>query len=101
MKAITKKEKSSLFAAGIVKVEGSFNQNQCVKIKTLLKQDGDEKIIEIGKGIVNYSSIEINRLIGAKSSEIFEILGYVESEFIINRDNLAIYSSFQNKELKS
>ncbi|KAI7894657.1 glutamate 5-kinase [Mucor mucedo] len=76
--------KSSLFAAGIVDVEGSFVAQQAVNIAT---RQGDTVQV-IGKGIVNYSSIEVSRVKRCHSAEIANILGYVDSECIIHRDNL-------------
>lgn len=80
--------KSSLFAAGIVNVEGSFVAQQAVEI-AVQKKIGDqvEKVV-IGKGIVNYSSTEISRIKRCRSAEIPNILGYVDSDSVIHRDNL-------------
>jgi glutamate 5-kinase len=91
-RAISRKDKGSLFSAGIIKVQGSFNAQECVSIITTV----DGKEIQVGKGLVNYSSLEIQRLLGVKSKDIADILGYMESEYIIHRDNLAI----TNSELK-
>lgn len=74
---------SSLFAAGVVGVKGSFNAQQSVEIF-----DGD---VRVGKGIVNYSNGEIERMKGLKSTEIEAILGYIDMEYVIHRDNLAFY----------
>ncbi|OBZ86693.1 putative glutamate 5-kinase [Choanephora cucurbitarum] len=81
--------KGSLFAAGIVEVEGSFVAQQAVEIalrKTL--DNGQHETTVIGKGIANYSSTEINRIKRCHSTEIATILGYVDSECVIHRDNL-------------
>ncbi|CAG8437681.1 15520_t:CDS:2 [Acaulospora morrowiae] len=94
VRAITKVGlKSSLFAAGIVKVMGSFVVHQAVSlvIERPKKDDGGEiELVAIGKGLVNYSSTEISRIKGCKSTEIEEKLGYADSECVIHRDNLAI-----------
>ncbi|RIA94043.1 glutamate 5-kinase [Glomus cerebriforme] len=96
VKAVTKtKQKSSLFAAGIVKCEGNFVANQAVNLvfeKHHVNEHGEEtvELITIGKGLVNYSSSEISRIKGCKSHEIEEKLGYADSECVIHRDNLAI-----------
>lgn len=81
--------KSSLFAAGITDVEGSFVCQQAVDIvlkKTL--PDGSIEKVVIGKGLVNYTSIEIKRIKRCKSSEIPGILGYIDADCVINRENL-------------
>ncbi|KAI7901357.1 glutamate 5-kinase [Cokeromyces recurvatus] len=81
--------KSSLFAAGIVDVEGNFVAQQAVNIVLREKtKEGETKDIIIGKGLVNYPSIEINRIKHCRSTEIASILGYVDSECVIHRDNL-------------
>ncbi|KAJ1557315.1 hypothetical protein HK096_007979 [Nowakowskiella sp. JEL0078] len=100
VKAITGHIHSSLFAAGIVKVEGKFNAHQCVKLKYVVQRkividnrtDIEEEEIEIGKGLSNYAFHEVQKLMGCKSSEIEELLGYRESEFIIHRSNLVVTS---------
>ncbi|CAJ0840214.1 16953_t:CDS:2 [Entrophospora sp. SA101] len=94
--AISKKgQKCSLFSAGIVKVQGNFSSNQAVHIvyenrpikvgeQQQVDDVKDEKenhnVINIGKGLVNYNSMEISRIKGCKSSEIAEKLGYTDSE---------------------
>ncbi|TPX32611.1 glutamate 5-kinase [Synchytrium microbalum] len=134
VRAITR-GKGSLFAAGIVKVEGTFVAQQSVRIATVVKShtnvpatsiihphqnmtfgmpssplvqahdplttDGEEGIIvEIGKGIVNYTSSEIQRIKGCRSSDIEDLLGYVDSDSVVHRDNLVItYSSLDHTEI--
>ncbi|KAJ3275233.1 hypothetical protein HDV01_000960 [Terramyces sp. JEL0728] len=93
--AITRKSRGSLFAAGIKQVVGSFNALQCVKIVKTEKRitsDGKEEEYEreIGRGLANYSSLEIQRIMGSHSKDIAEILGYRETEYVISRDNMAI-----------
>ncbi len=77
--------KHSLFAVGIYKVEGSFNAQQCVSIKC---NNGSNVEMEVARGLVNYSSNEIQRILKTKSHQIESILGYMETEWIIHRDNL-------------
>ncbi|KAI8906895.1 Aspartate/glutamate/uridylate kinase [Gorgonomyces haynaldii] len=85
-RAITKQQRSSLFAAGIREVIGQFSAQQCVKIATM--KDGVQ--VELGRGLTNYGSIEIQRIKGCQSSEIADILGYMDTEHVISRDNLAL-----------
>lgn len=73
----------SLLPSGIIKVEGYFEIGDAVNCIDI---NGNR----IAKGIVNYSSFEINRIKGKKTSEIEAILGYKYSDEIIHRDNLAI-----------
>ncbi|KAJ1916973.1 Glutamate 5-kinase, partial [Tieghemiomyces parasiticus] len=48
-----------------------------------------ERIV-IGHGLVNYSSSEIRRIRGHHSSDFESLLGYADSDCIINRNNMAI-----------
>lgn len=77
------KSKRSLFAAGVKNVDGFFNSSQAVRIIS-------ESNIEIARGIVNYSSIELSKIKGCKSNQIVQILGYCESEEVIHRNNIAL-----------
>jgi glutamate 5-kinase len=73
----------SLLAAGIIAVEGEFDTQEAVQ---LCDQNGKE----VARGIVNYSSAELERIQGRHSSEIATILGYVGAETVIHRDNLVL-----------
>ncbi|MFW6266836.1 MAG: glutamate 5-kinase [Halanaerobium sp.] len=72
----------SLLPGGIVEIEGEFSSGDPVTIS-----DGSQ---EIGKGIVNYNSDEIEKIKGAHSNEIKEILGYFNKSEVIHRDNMVI-----------
>lgn len=74
----------SLLAAGITQVEGEFSNTEAV---VLVNQQGQE----IGKGIVNYSCEELQKIKGQKSQSINLILGYYGAETVIHRDNLVIF----------
>lgn len=73
----------SLLPSGIDKVEGRFDRGACVRI---LAPDG----AEFARGIVDYSSQEIERISRHKSSEIEEILGFRYGDDVIHRDNLVL-----------
>ncbi|KAI9489394.1 glutamate 5-kinase [Zychaea mexicana] len=90
MKAVvSKKQRSSLFAAGVVAVENSFVANQAVVIiHRRENEDGQVEEVEVGKGLVNYSSPEIERIRGCHSQDITNIIGYMDAECVIHRDNL-------------
>ncbi|KAI8974086.1 glutamate 5-kinase [Pilobolus umbonatus] len=75
----------SLFARHIDHVEGQFVERQAVR---LVVKNGDTDEITVAKGIVNYSSDEISRIMQAKSQEMIQSMGYIDC--IIHRDNLAI-----------
>jgi glutamate 5-kinase len=73
----------SLLAAGIKSVEGEFENQDAVM---LCKSDGEE----IARGLVNYSSDELQKICGCHSQEIPNILGYPSAETVVHRDNLAL-----------
>jgi glutamate 5-kinase len=73
----------SLLPSGIVRVEGRFSRGACVRIC------GPDSA-EFARGIVDYSSQEIEQILGHKSREIEEILGYRYGDEIVHRDNLVV-----------
>ena len=75
----------SLLAAGITAVKGEFHASEAVQLC-------DFEGREIARGIVNYSSEQLKQIIGHKSTEIPEILGYAGAETVIHRDNLVLSS---------
>lgn len=79
-------KKSSLFAAGIVKVEGEFASKSNVRI---IDQHGQE----IARGLVEYSSQEIDLIKGQTSKAIAQLLGYFGAAEVIHRANLVVTSA--------
>ncbi|BAZ37353.1 gamma-glutamyl kinase [Calothrix sp. NIES-4101] len=73
----------SLLAAGIILVEGEFDTQAAVSIF-------DRQGNEIARGLVNYSSEELQKIRGRHSREICEILGYAGVETVVHRDNLVL-----------
>jgi len=73
----------SLLPSGIVNVEGDFHVGDPV---TCVAADGST----IAKGLVNYSSQDINRIKGLQTSRIEQVLGSKPYDEIIHRDNLAV-----------
>jgi glutamate 5-kinase len=73
----------SLLAAGITEIEGEFQHQDAVQ---LCASDGQE----IARGLVNYSSQELQKILGARSHEIARILGYPGEDTVIHRDNLVL-----------
>ena len=82
---VLQKKGKSLLPSGVVGVEGRFERGACVRVCGL---DGSE----FARGLSDYSSSEIARLAGHKSSEIEEMLGYRYADVIIHRDNLVVIS---------
>jgi len=73
----------SLLPSGVMKVEGEFNIGDAV---SCLTEEGKK----IAKGLTNYSSQELMRIKGKKTSEIEGILGYKYSDEVIHRDNMVL-----------
>lgn len=73
----------SLLAAGIKEVEGEFQSQDAVQLC-------DRTGHEIARGIVNYSSNELQKIIGSHSDDIPKILGYAGVETVVHRDNLVV-----------
>ncbi|EKQ68239.1 glutamate 5-kinase [Leptolyngbyaceae cyanobacterium JSC-12] len=73
----------SLLAAGVVSTEGDFESRDAVIVC-------DRTGTEIARGVVNFSSLELNKIKGHQSDEIESILGYPCPETVIHRDNLVL-----------
>ncbi|MCD5412187.1 glutamate 5-kinase [Thermodesulfovibrionales bacterium] len=73
----------SLLPSGIVRIEGVFDIGDAVYC---VDSSGNRVL----KGIVNYSSNDIKRISGKKTSEIEATLGFKYSDEVIHRDNFII-----------
>lgn len=73
----------SLLAVGVREVHGGFRRGELVACV-------DAQGREVARGLVNYSSEEAQRIKGVPSSRIVEVLGYVDEEELIHRDNLVL-----------
>lgn len=75
--------RKSLLPSGIVSVTGIFDSGDPVYC---VDTNGNR----IAKGLTNYSSSEVEKIKGRKTSEIQNILGYSYSDEVIHRDNLVL-----------
>lgn len=73
----------SLLPAGVRSVSGSFDEGDLVQVVDLEGR-------EVAKGLVNYASHELVKIIGRSSKEIEHILGYKYLDEVIHRDNLVL-----------
>lgn len=80
--AITQQGKS-LLPAGITGISGKFDESDTVQLCNTAMQ-------EIAIGIVNYSSTELCKIYGHKSTDIAQILGYIGEDTVVHRDNLVL-----------
>jgi glutamate 5-kinase len=133
-------DKAGLLPAGIVDVEGSFAQQEAVRLVVVKRLPPNNDIqapppapvvphthtvapipnrnslyekatqspsssqilshppyelhnpapFEIGRAVVNYSVGEIRRIKGLHSTQIHEVLGYADSEYVALRENIAL-----------
>lgn len=73
----------SLLPAGVVAVEGGFERGDAILVK-------DAAGTEIARGLSAYSAADARRIMGHKSAEIEELLGYRGREELIHRDDLVL-----------
>ena len=77
------KSGKSLLPAGVTAVEGSFGRGDAVIIR-------DVSGAELGRGLSAYSNQDAKAIIGHKSREISELLGYRGRDELIHRDDMAL-----------
>lgn len=75
--------KKSLLPSGVVNIEGRFGIGDIISVT-------DSAGLEIAKGKARYSSKDMRQIMGRKSAEIFDILGYKFSDEVIHRDDLVV-----------
>lgn len=73
---------TSLLPTGITSIHGDFERGEMVEI------EGPQRLV--ARGLVAYSSAEIELLRGRPSGEIEAILGYIDTEEIIDRNDLVL-----------
>jgi glutamate 5-kinase len=73
----------SLLPAGVTAVDGQFERGDAVRV---LGSDGRE----LGRGLVAYAADEARLIVGRKSSDTAEVLGYRGRDEIIHRDDLVL-----------
>lgn len=80
--AITRQGKS-LLPGGVLSVEGDFSVGDPV---SCIDEHGEV----FAKGLVNYSSVDIDKIKGLKTAKIKQVLGGHPYDEIIHRDNMAV-----------
>ena len=76
-------EGRSLLPAGVTAARGRFDRGDTVSVFTV---DG----LEIARGIVAYSDTDAARIMGRRSSEIADLLGFRGRDEMIHRDDLVL-----------
>ncbi len=80
------KSGKSLLPAGVSSIEGPFGRGDAVIIR-------DAAGAELGRGLSAYSHQDAQAIIGHKSREISELLGYRGRDELIHRDDMALKQS--------
>ena len=80
---VLREQGRSLLAVGVRAVSGEFSRGEVVACV-------DAQGREVARGLVNYGADDVRRIMGQPSSRIADILGWVDDEEIIHRDNLVL-----------
>ena len=73
----------SLLPGGVIRVEGSFKAGECV---TCVDRAG----VAFARGLVKYSSPDLEKIKGLKTSQIASALGHKDYDEVIHRDDLVL-----------
>lgn len=112
--------KAGLLPAGVVDVDGGFAGHECVRLLVVERErshDAADAVAaegcgigigsgsgsgsgrrlwhgepqDVGRAIVNYSSVEISRIMGHQSKEIEGLLGYADSGYVAEREHVSFF----------
>lgn len=83
--ALALKQGKSLLSVGVIGVEGDFHKGDAICILNTEKH-------EIARGLTNYTASDAKKIMGHRSSEFENILGYCRGEEMIHRDDLVLHS---------
>ncbi len=73
----------SLLASGITGLTGQFDRGEVVMVRDIAGRD-------VARGLTNYRSDELRRIMGKRSSQFEKILGRPAFSEVIHRDNLML-----------
>lgn len=79
--ALTAKARS-LLASGVKGLSGAFEPGDAVSLV--------ENGVEFARGLTNFSSRDLDRIKGLKTSQIEAVLGHKPADEVVHRDNLAV-----------
>ena len=84
---LQKKESGGrLLPAGVAGVQGTFERMQAVRLLV----DAGAGLVEVGRALANYTSIECERIRGMQSSQIRQVLGYADTIYITDQVALTL-----------
>jgi glutamate 5-kinase len=73
----------SLLSVGVISTQGAFARGDIVKVKGF---DGKDYAI----GLANYSASDIQKIMGRRSAEIEDLLGYTYGDEVMHHNNMTI-----------
>lgn len=73
----------SLLPAGVRSLEGEFDAGEAVSLRA---DDGRE----LARGVCNYGSVDLQRILGRKTTEIEVVLGYKIADEVVHRNNMVV-----------
>jgi len=73
----------SLLPGGVVRVEGTFKAGDCVNCS-------DSRGDIFARGLIKYSSADVDKIKGLKTSRIASVLGHKDYDEVIHRDDLVL-----------
>jgi len=73
----------SLLPGGVVRIEGTFKAGDCVNCS-------DNRGNVFARGLTKYSSADLEKIKGLKTSQIAAVLGHKDYDEVIHRDDLVI-----------
>jgi glutamate 5-kinase len=85
-------EGSSLLAVGISDVVGEFDQGASVELV-------NSSYSVVARGLSNYGSVDIRKILGRRTAQIPELLGHVPYGEVVHRDNLVVTDVSRSAQL--
>lgn len=76
--------RKSLLPAGVIRVQGNLEFGNSVSVV-------DEKSAEIARGLINYSTGDLEKIKGMKTSEVRKLFGSNYYEEVIHRDDMVVF----------
>jgi glutamate 5-kinase len=83
--AAVERQGRSLLAVGVTSVEGNFAKGDVVSLC-------DQAAREFGRGLSNYSAVQLATIAGQPTDRIAELLGQCPYDEVVHRDNLVVLS---------
>jgi glutamate 5-kinase len=78
----------SLLPSGILGIAGEFKEHDTIIVR-------DHEGLEIARGVSNYASTDLLKILGKKTSEIAKTLGRPSRDEVVHKDNLVITTRAQ------